>query len=99
MVGLRSSTPRVSFGGPVIANHLFILESIQYEMRETPVITLPFPNNESRHEGYNSLTAIDYTYLISGRKSALLDLKGLDLADEMMHPGSWNIWNRSAAKN
>ena len=38
-------------------------------------------------------------YLISGRKSALLDLKGLDLADEMMHPGSWNIWNRSAAKN
>jgi hypothetical protein len=37
--------------------------------------------------------------LISGRKSALLDLKGLDLADEMMHPGSWNIWNRSAAKN
>jgi hypothetical protein len=61
MVGLRSSTPRVSFGGPVIANRLFILESIQYEMRETPVITLPFPNNESRREGYNSLTAIDYT--------------------------------------
>jgi hypothetical protein len=61
MVGLRSSTPRVSFGGPIIANRLFILESIQYEMRETPVITLPFPNNESRHEGYNSLTALDYT--------------------------------------
>ena len=61
MVGLRSSTPRVSFGGPVIANRLFILESIQYEMRESPVITLPFPNNESRREGYNSLTAIDYT--------------------------------------
>ena len=61
MVGLRSSTPRVSFGGPVIENRLFVLESIQYEMRETPVITLPFPNNESRREGYNSLTAIDYT--------------------------------------
>ena len=61
MVGLRSSTPRVSFGGPIIANRLFILESIQYEMRESPVITLPFPNNESRRQGYNSLTAIDYT--------------------------------------
>jgi hypothetical protein len=61
MVGLRSSTPRISFGGPLIANRLFILESVQYEMRESPVITLPFPNNESRHEGYNSLTAIDYT--------------------------------------
>jgi hypothetical protein len=61
MVGLRSSTPRISFGGPVIANRLFVLESIQYDMRETPVITLPFPNNESRREGYNSLTALDYT--------------------------------------
>jgi hypothetical protein len=61
MVGLRSSTPRINFGGPVIPNRLFVLESIQYEMRETPVITLPFPNNESRREGYNSLTAVDYT--------------------------------------
>jgi hypothetical protein len=61
MVGLRSSTPRVNFGGPVIKNRLYLLESLQYEMRETPVITLPFPNNEFRREGYNSLTALDYT--------------------------------------
>ncbi len=61
MVGLRSSTPRVNFGGPVIKNRLYLLESVQYEMRETPVITLPFPNNEFRREGYNSLTALDYT--------------------------------------
>ena len=61
MVGLRSSTPRVNFGGPIIRNRFYFLESIQYEMRESPVITLPFPNNESRREGYNSLTALDYT--------------------------------------
>ncbi len=61
MVGLRSSTPRVNFGGPLIKNRLYLLESVQYEMRETPVITLPFPNNEFRREGYNSLTALDYT--------------------------------------
>ena len=61
MVGLRSSTPRFNFGGPLIRNRLFVFESIQYEMRESPVITLPFPNNETRREGYNSLTAIDYT--------------------------------------
>ena len=61
VVGLRSSTPRVNFGGPVIKNRLYLLESVQYEMRETPVITLPFPNNEYRREGYNSLTALDYT--------------------------------------
>lgn len=61
MVGLRSSTPRFSIGGPLIKNKLSILESIQYDMRESPVITLPFPNNETRREGYNSLTALDYT--------------------------------------
>jgi hypothetical protein len=61
MVGLRSSTPRVSFGGPAIKNRLYVLESVQYEMRETPVITLPFPKNEFRREGYNSLTSLDYT--------------------------------------
>jgi uncharacterized oxidoreductase len=54
---------------------------------------------QSQPEGLADAEAIVATYLISGRKSALLDLKGLDLADEMMHPGSWNIWNRSAAKN
>jgi hypothetical protein len=61
MVGLRSSTPRFSLGGPLIKNRLFFLESVQYDMRESPVITLPFPNNETRREGYNSLTALDYT--------------------------------------
>jgi hypothetical protein len=61
MVGLRSDTPRFNFGGPLIKNRLYLLESIQYEMRMTPVITLPFPRNETRRQGYNSLTALDYT--------------------------------------
>jgi len=74
MVGLRSSTPRVSFGGPVIANRLFVLESIQYEMRESPVITLPFPNNESRRQGYNSLTAVDYTINASNLLTATMHI-------------------------
>ena len=72
MVGLRSSTPRVSFGGPVIADRLFVLESIQYEMRESPVITLPFPRNESRREAYNSLTAVDYTINASNLLTATM---------------------------
>jgi hypothetical protein len=61
MVGLRSDTPRFNFGGPLIKNRLYLLESVQYEMREIPMITLPFPNNETRRQGYNSLTALDYT--------------------------------------
>ena len=74
MVGLRSSTPRFNFGGPVIANRLYFLESVQYEMRESPMITLPFPNNETRREGFNSLTALDYTINPSNILSATVHL-------------------------
>ena len=61
MVGLRSVTPRVSFGGPLIHNRLYLMESVQYEMHSTPVITLSFPDNQQRKEGYNSFTELDYT--------------------------------------
>jgi hypothetical protein len=74
MVGLRSSTPRFSFGGPLIANKLHMLESIQYDLRATPVITLPFPRNETRREGYNSLTALDYIINTSNVLSATFHL-------------------------
>lgn len=72
MVGLRSATPRVNFGGPLIKNRLYLLESGQYEMKETPVMTLPFPRNETRREGYNSLTALDFTINGSNVLSAIL---------------------------
>ena len=61
MVGLRSSTPRISFGGPLIHNRLYLIETLQYEMHSDPVITLSFPNNQKRREGYNSFTELDYT--------------------------------------
>ena len=60
MRGLRSATPRVSFGGPVIHDRLYLIESLQYEMRATPIVTLPFPRNEERREGFNSFTELDY---------------------------------------
>ncbi len=61
MVGLRSATPRVNFGGPLIKDKLYFLESVQYEMHSDPVITLSFPDNQRRREGYNSFTQFDYT--------------------------------------
>ena len=60
MVGLKSVTPRFTFGGPILSNRLHLLESIQYEMRSTSIITQPFPNNQQRREGYNSFTQLDY---------------------------------------
>ena len=60
MRGLRSATPRFNFGGPVLSSRFHFLESVQYEIRATPIITLPFPYNEERREGFNSFTAMDY---------------------------------------
>jgi hypothetical protein len=60
MVGLKSDTPRVNFGGPLLSSRLHLVESIQYEMRSSEVITLPFPDNQQRREGINSFTALDY---------------------------------------
>ena len=60
MVGLKSATPRVNFGGPILSSRLHLIESIQYEMRSTAIITLPFPDNQQRREGFNSFTALDY---------------------------------------
>jgi Carboxypeptidase regulatory-like domain len=60
MAGLKSATPRVSFGGPVVSSRFHLLESIQYEMRSTSIITLPFPDNQQRREGFNSFTELDY---------------------------------------
>jgi hypothetical protein len=72
MAGLRSMTPRISFGGPLIRNRLYLLEAIQYEFRNTPVITLPFPSNQQRREGYNSFTQLEYTVSSSNVLSATL---------------------------
>ena len=45
-------------------------------MRDSPVITLPFPNNESRREGYNSLTALDYIINSSNILTATFHVRG-----------------------
>ena len=72
MRGLRSATPRVNFSGPILANKLFLVESAQYEVRATPIITLPFPHNEERREGFNSFTSMDYIVNGSNIVSATL---------------------------
>ena len=72
MVGLRSLTPRVTFGGPLVHNRVYLLESVQYEYRANPIITLPFPDNQQRREAYNSFTELDYTVSSSNLLTATL---------------------------
>ena len=58
--GLRTATPRVNFEGPIIPGKLFFSEGFEYEVRKTPVFTLPFPFNQKREQGFNSFSQLDW---------------------------------------
>ena len=60
MRGLRDSTPRLLFSGPLMHQRLYFLTAIQYEMAKKPERTLPFPYNESKRESINALSQFDY---------------------------------------
>jgi len=58
--GLKDATPRLNFEGPILARKLFISEGSEYEVRKTPVFTLPFPHNRRKQSGINSFTQMDW---------------------------------------
>jgi hypothetical protein len=60
MRGLRDATPRLNFEGPLIPGKLYFAEGLEYEVRKTPVFTLPFPNNLKRKQGINSFAQFDW---------------------------------------
>ena len=60
--GLRDSTPRVAFGGPLLKNRLYFHEGFQYALYKMPVRTLPFPHNISKSESVNSFSQFDYVF-------------------------------------
>ncbi|WP_162601549.1 TonB-dependent receptor [Occallatibacter savannae] len=57
--GLRSATPRVNVSGPVLANHLYLLEGAEVLINKDQVRTLPFPENQIRSQAFNSFTQLD----------------------------------------
>ncbi len=58
--GLRDATPRFNFEGPLIAGKLYFSEGVDFEVRKTPVYTLPFPFNLKRQQGFNSFAQLDW---------------------------------------
>lgn len=60
--GVRDTTPRISFGGPLLANRLYFAEGGQYSMKKETVRTLPFPYNQSKQESVNSFSQLDYIF-------------------------------------
>ncbi|HVO98707.1 MAG TPA: hypothetical protein VMT15_11605 [Bryobacteraceae bacterium] len=66
LMGIRNETPRAVFGGPLIANRLYFISSLQYILDKVPNRTLGYPHNESKQESVNSFTQLDF--IISDRQ-------------------------------
>lgn len=57
--GIRDATPRFNVGGPILSNHLYFLEGVEYLLDKQEVKTLPFPESLSTSKAFNSFTQFD----------------------------------------
>jgi hypothetical protein len=56
VVGISDWTPRFSFGGPILKNKLNFSEAFTYDVRKSPVRGLAWPYNETKQQGFDTLT-------------------------------------------
>jgi hypothetical protein len=59
MVGLGGANPSISFDVPLIAHKLLLSEAFQYEMKKTTVEGLPWPDDISKKQGFNSYSTLE----------------------------------------
>jgi len=59
IVGLESSTPRLTFTGPLVRNRVAITQSFEYRFVRTPVQSLPAMQRDMKLESFDSFTQAD----------------------------------------
>lgn len=59
MVGLAEAMPGIDFGGPLLSQKLFFSEVFQYDMKKRTVKGLPWPDDISKKQGFNSFTTLE----------------------------------------
>jgi len=57
--GIGEATPGVEFGGPILAHKVFYSEVFQYEVKKRTVRGLPYPDDISKRQGFNSFTTLE----------------------------------------
>jgi len=55
-VGISDWTPRFVFGGPILKNKLNFSEALTYDVQKRPVRGLAWPYNETKKQGFDTLT-------------------------------------------
>ncbi|MFQ5739687.1 MAG: TonB-dependent receptor domain-containing protein [Acidobacteriota bacterium] len=60
LTGINKASPRLHFGGPLVPNRLTFSESFRYELVKEPVRGLAWPRDETKTEGINSFTKLQY---------------------------------------
>lgn len=58
--GIGSATPRVTFTGPIWADHIAFTQSLEYRFVRTPVNSLPPFQRDTTLESFNSYTQFDF---------------------------------------
>src|SRR5208282_3532318 len=60
IVGIAQATPGVDFGGPLWGDKIFFSEVFQYDMKKTTVRGLPWPDDITKKQGFNTFTTIEF---------------------------------------
>ena len=58
--GIGATTPRVTFTGPIWADHIAFTQSLEYRFVRTPVNSLPSFQRDTTLESFNSYTQLDF---------------------------------------
>jgi hypothetical protein len=82
MVGIAQATPGVDFGGPLIAGKLFFSEVFQYDMKKTTVRGLPWPDDITKKQGFNSFTTLEL--ILSPKQILTLTVNAFPLRTQHM---------------
>lgn len=62
LVGVNDWEPRLDFTGPLWKNNLNFSEAFIYSLLKIPVRGLAWPHNETKKEGWNSFTTLQYVF-------------------------------------
>lgn len=74
LVGIGAETPRTFFGGPILRNKLNFSEALTYEVRKKTVRGQPWPHDETKTQGFDSLTS--FQAILSPRQVLMVNVNG-----------------------